>query len=78
MKTNVYSIFEHPNNGCMSYWTHMKFALKLSYIFFISSGKSFIHGFIPSLFRTSSSEVIILVDNLIKNNGCNNNYGTQK
>jgi len=68
----IYSIFEHPNNVCMSYYIHMKFALYLSYQFFISSGKSFIHAFIPSLFITSSSDIIIELDELLKKSGCRN------
>lgn len=68
----IYSLLEHPNNVCMSYYTHMKFALNLSYIFLISSGKSLIHAFIPSLFITSSSDIIIELDELLKNSGCGN------
>ena len=68
---HYYSIFEHPNNNCMTYYKHMKFSLQLAYIMFISSGKAIIHAFIPSVFITSSSDTTIILTKLIQNSGCN-------
>lgn len=69
---NINSLFEHPNNVCMTYFQHMNFSLTLSYIMFTSSCKAVVHAFIPSLFITSSSDAVNKMDYLLKNSGCRN------
>ena len=66
----IYSLFEHPNSVCMTYFTHMKFSLKLSYIMCVASYKAFIHAIIPSVFITSSTDTSNEINYLLKNSGC--------
>lgn len=54
----MYSYFEHPNSVKMSYLEHLYLSLGFSYKLFISSFKALIHALIPSLFITSTSDVV--------------------
>ena len=69
----MYSYFSHPNNVCMSYFTHCKFALLLSSKLFIGSMKSFIHALFPSLFITFTSDLVNEISQDLKNAGCREN-----
>lgn len=65
-----YSYFEHPNNVCMSYLTHAKLSLGFSIKLISGSIKAFIHACIPSLYITSTSDLVTEISNELKNNGC--------
>ena len=54
----MYSYFEHPNSVKMSYFEHLYLSLGFSYKLFISSFKALIHALIPSLFITSTTDVV--------------------
>jgi len=63
-------MFDHPKNVCMTYFTHFKFAMGLSFELFVGSVKSFIHAIVPDLFVTSTSDLLKSVDFKIQNSGC--------
>ncbi len=65
-----YSYFIHPNNVCMSYFEHFKFSMSLSVSFLVGSFKAFMHAIIPSMFITSSSDLIKDIDLKLKKSGC--------
>ena len=67
---NKYSIFIHPNENCMSYIEHSILSLNLSSTLFIGSIKALIHAFIPNFYKTSSSDVVNELQNIINNAGC--------
>lgn len=69
-KNTKYSIFPHANENCMSYIEHAKLSLNLSSKLFIGSAKALIHAFIPNLYKTSSSDVVGELQNIINNAGC--------
>ena len=66
----MYSYFTHPNQVCMSYITHFKFAMSLSQKLLIGSIESFIHAFFPNLYQTSTSDLIVEIKKDLENNGC--------
>lgn len=68
--TNKYSIFTHTNENCMSYIEHAMLSLNLSSKLLAGSIKAFIHAFIPSLYKTSSSDAVNELQNIINNAGC--------
>ena len=49
---------KHPKEVGMTYFEHMKFALKFSFCFFRLSITSFIHAIFPFLFVTNASRFI--------------------
>ena len=53
-----YSYFRHPNAVKMSYLQHFKVSSTIGFQFLNGSFKAFVHAFIPSLFVTSSSDLI--------------------
>lgn len=69
-----YSFFQHPQKVCMSYFQHYFFSLKLARYFMIGTFKAIVHAFIPSLYITSSSDMIEDVRNEISNAGCHSKY----
>ena len=54
----MYSYFSHPNSVKMSYFEHFKVSFIYSYQLFIGSIKALIHAIIPSLYITSTSDVL--------------------
>ena len=48
---------EHLENKNLNYIEHMTFSLFLSSSLFVGAFKSFIHSFIPSLFKTSTTDL---------------------
>jgi hypothetical protein len=67
----IYSMFfRHPSNVCMSYFQHMKFALRLSYHFFLGTITTFIHAFIPDIFVKTPTDISKHIHHLIENSGC--------
>ena len=67
---NKYSIFTHVDDNCMNYAEHTILSLTLSSKLFIGSIKAFIHAFIPNFYKTSSSDVVNELQNIINNAGC--------
>ena len=63
-------MFRHPSSVCMTYFNHMKFSLYLSYEFAKGSVCALIHGIVPDVFITHSSDLIIKLTNDLKNVGC--------
>jgi len=66
----MYSIFDHPNKVCMTYFQHAIFSSSLGISLLAASFKAFIHAIIPSLFITSSSDLVKSLDDKLKNAGC--------
>ena len=67
----MFSYFKHPNNLKMSYFQHFFISLKYSRKLFICSIKSLVHAFIPSLFTTSTTALIMKLNSellMLKNN----------
>ena len=63
--------FNHPKNVCMTYFTHMKLSLYLSYLLAKGSAKAIIHAFLPDTFITSTSDLTAKVQDILKTSGCN-------
>jgi hypothetical protein len=68
---------EHPHNVCMTYFSHMRFSLSLSYLLLQHSAKSVIHSLIPCYYTKSSSELLTILDDKLKNSGCRSNTNTE-
>ena len=68
LKKNIFT--NHPNDNCMSYCEHFRFSFYLSMLLLQASIKASIHALFPFVFITSSSDIIIKIDKLIKNSGC--------
>ncbi len=66
----MYSYFRHPNRVCMSYYQHLKTSFYYSSQLFIGSIKAFIHAIIPSLFITSTTEIVNDINNKLNINNC--------
>lgn len=60
----------HPNEVCMSYYSHLTFSSKLSIVLFISSIKAFVHAIVPSFYVTSTSDTIDYIKSELIKNGC--------
>ena len=63
-------MFNHPNSVCMTYFSHMIFALKVAFMLLIAAIKSFIHAFLPDCFITSTTDLVINLSEKLKNSGC--------
>ena len=64
----IYSMFfRHPSNVCMTYLQHMKFALHLSYQFFLGTITTIIHAFIPDVFVKTPTDINNRIRDLIEN-----------
>ena len=48
---------EHLENKNLNYGEHLTFSLYLSSSLFVCSIKSLVHGFIPSFFKTSTTDL---------------------
>ena len=68
--TKRFSYFQHPQAVCMSYLSHCMFSLKLAKYFAVGSMKAIIHAFFPSLFITSSSDLLITMKGEMDQLGC--------
>ena len=51
-------IFSHPRNVCMTYFSHFKLSMGLSFLFFKGSLAAFIHSFYPDICVTSINRLI--------------------
>lgn len=58
-KNNKLILFKHPSNVNMTYGRHMVYSLILFKKLFVSSIKMLIHAFIPDLFITTISDLIV-------------------
>ncbi len=61
----MYSYFKHPNNLKMSYFQHFLISLKYSRKLFTCSIKALIHAFIPFLFTTSTTSLVMKLNSEI-------------
>ena len=55
----MYSYFAHPNNMRMTYYRHFFVSFRYSTKLFIGSIKALIHAIIPSLYVTSTTELVL-------------------
>ena len=62
--------FQHLQDVCLSYYEHMRFSLYLSREFFQSSLQAVVHAFVPSLYVTSSSDMVQRVTMEMAQIGC--------
>ncbi len=67
------SIFRHPSKVCMSYLEHCKFSLGLSYSLGIGCIKAFIHALLPDYYITSTSDLVVEIQEKIEKAGCKKN-----
>ena len=65
-----YSYFAHPNNVCISYLEHLIFSIVLSFSLLLGSLKAFVHAIIPSMFITSTTDLVKDIDIKLKTSGC--------
>ena len=63
-------IFSHPRNVCMTYFSHFKLSMGLSFLFFKGSLAAFIHSFYPDICVTSSSSINQQINQILTENGC--------
>ncbi len=54
----IKSSIEHLKDADESYFTHMKIALKVSFLLFYASFMALIHSLIPGIFKTGASSSI--------------------
>jgi hypothetical protein len=66
----IYSYFQHPQAVCISYFEHCMFSLKLARYFAVGSFKAVVHAFFPSMYITSSSDLLVTVKEDMANIGC--------
>ncbi len=62
--------FSHPKQVCMSYITHMVFALEVAVMLSVAAWKSAVHAFLPDTFITSTTDLVADLDNKLKSAGC--------
>ena len=72
-KSTLYSRFRHPQSVCMSYLDHCMFSLKLARYFAVGSMKAVVHAFFPSLYITSSSDLLVTMKEDMSKIGCHKN-----
>lgn len=63
-------MFKHPRNVCMSYVQHLKLSLYFSYILFKGGLKAVLHGFIPDMYITSTSDLSTQLRAILDRSGC--------
>ena len=66
----LYSRFQHPQSVCMSYFEHCMFSLKLARYLAVGSFKAVVHAFFPSMYITSSSDLLITMKEDMSKIGC--------
>ena len=57
----------------MSYLDHCMFSLKLAHCFTVGSMKAVVHAFCPSLYITSSSDLLVSMKEDMSKIGCHKN-----
>lgn len=63
-------MFNHPKKVCMSYIQHLKLSLYFSYILFKGSLKAIVHGLVPDVYVTSTSDLSIQLRAILDKSGC--------
>lgn len=66
----MYSLFNHPNKVCMTYFEHMKLSLYFTTVLWIGSIKAFIHAFLPDTYITSTSDLCHHLHKTLQSAGC--------
>ena len=69
----LYSRFQHPQSVCMSYLGHCMFSLKLARYLAVGSFKAVVHAFFPSLYITSSTDLLVTMKEDMSKIGCHKN-----
>lgn len=69
----LYSRFQHPQSVCMSYLDHCMFSLKLARYLAVGSMKAVVHAVFPSLYITSSSDLLVTMKEDMSKIGCHKN-----
>ena len=65
-------MFTHPAKVCMTYFEHFKLSMGFSITFAVASFKAFVHAIIPDIYIASTTNTVNMVQEKIKNSGCNN------
>lgn len=63
-------MFEHPKKVCMTYYTHFRFSMYLSYEFAKASVGAIVHAIYPDILVTHSSDTLNRLQNEMKKIGC--------
>lgn len=59
MQTKLTRLFtEHPASVCESYFQHMAFAARFSFILFFAAFAALIHAILPFLFDKTASTIV--------------------
>lgn len=66
------NLFIHPKKVCMTYYQHFCFSMNVSKKLFIGSVKSFIHALFPDVFITSTTDLLLILQEEMKQVGCRN------
>jgi hypothetical protein len=62
--------FSHPTKVCMSYFQHMIFSLYICKKLFVGSVHALVHAFYPDCFVTSSSDLVVELQQEMSKIGC--------
>ena len=62
--------FSHLKEVCMNYKEHFVLSMKFSYMLAKGSVFALIHAFHPDTYITKTSELVIDINKLLKENGC--------
>ena len=67
---NIYYMFKHPQEVCMSYLEHCLLSLKFSYMLFVGSIKALTHAIYPDMYVTSTSDLLVDIKKKMEVAGC--------
>tara|TARA_B100000963_G_scaffold295117_1_gene265926 strand:+ start:658 stop:882 length:225 start_codon:yes stop_codon:yes gene_type:complete len=67
---NIYYMFKHPKEVCMSYLEHCMLSLNFSYILLVGSMKALIHAIYPDAYVTSTSDLLVDIEKKMEKAGC--------
>lgn len=65
-------MFIHPKKVCLTYYQHFCFSMNVSKKLLIGSIKSFIHALYPDVFITSTTDLVVELQEDMKKVGCRN------
>lgn len=66
----MYSYINHPNNVCMSYFSHMRFSLRMARYMFFGTFQAIVHAFIPPMFLHGTTETVDTIQTALAESGC--------
>ena len=67
----IINLFEkHPQSVCLTYVEHFKLSMGLSFKLSTAAIKAFIHSILPFLFVTSTSDIVLEIEKILKENKC--------